>query len=118
MIFAQIVLWIVAIGSTIKAVYLWRTPAEARNIEAYSVGLLVFTGALRRGIARGFVPMAILTFGSALLVTSPFATLNILSCAMIFGGFAFLFSVALINRPHFLIPTYLRHERGAIYEKD
>ena len=117
MILARVVIWIVAIGSAIKAVYLWRTPVEARNIEAYSAGFLFFAGALRRGIARGFVPMAILTFGSALLVTVPFAILNILSCVMIFGGFASLFSIALINRPHSLIPTYLRHERGAIFRR-
>jgi len=118
--------WIIAVFSVGKAVFLWRGSTANRDIESYSAIAIPFGPGIRRGAARAFVPMAFVTVGIAIIFTSgpfvnkrmapgaPAVVLLDIGFALLFVGFLFIASIAVINRPKFLLPRYLRTEVGAL----
>jgi hypothetical protein len=118
--------WILALFGTAKAVFFWRNAVTPDELESNSFVAIGFGPGIQRGAARAFVPRAFVGNGIALTLTaaaltddqtppsSPSIIVGVAGTLLLFGGFALVASIAIFNRPKFLLPRYLRNEAGAL----
>ncbi|GHG18712.1 hypothetical protein GCM10018777_36150 [Streptomyces albogriseolus] len=103
-----------------RAVVVWRDPREARN-EADGWGKLGTHGAW--AVTRGIVPLAGVFVCVALMTLSsvgaeawgagrgPLETAGAVFLAVMLVCWLVLLSIAVLNRPRFVVPPYLRRRR-------
>jgi hypothetical protein len=123
-----VVSWIAAAAVVGRAVHFWRHSAgQLPDPSPGAAFVSIATASVRRGAFRAFVPKAIGIVGIALMFTTSMLTTELSGAwfvgvfgagmLMLLVGYVLFFLVVWFNRPKFLLPSYLRAERGVLTVK-